>query len=441
MKRKHITNLLLTFLLATNISCAQKKPQNLLSQLKEIPGVSVKKIAGDTTFTEYYELYFTQDLDHENPKAGTFQQRVLLGHHSFNQPMVVQLEGYKIWSDKAGELSKLLHANQLTIEHRYFENSMPDSLDWQYLNIKQAAADQHVIIQALQKIYPEKWLTTGISKGGQTTIYHRYFYPDDVDVSVPYVAPHNLAREDKRIHKHLASIGNQETRDKIRQFQLVCFKNKAKLLPLADAYAKKKNYSFSMGLKRALDLSILEYPFAYWQWGGIPSDSIPNENASTKELFDHLFKVSSIDFFDVSNIKPLLAFYQQALTEIGMYSYEIAPFKQYLDDEKDITFDFTFPNEPIRKFDASSMIKINHWLQTDAEKILFIYGEYDTWSATAVNLKGNKKCKKFVNPKGSHRSRIKSFPPEIKKEILSTLEEWMDVKLNIKNEKSLKDNQ
>ncbi|PKQ62928.1 hypothetical protein BZG01_16740 [Labilibaculum manganireducens] len=432
MKLKQITFLLIGFLIVGSISCGQTKPKNLLTQLEEIPGVSVKKIAGDSTFAAYYELYFTQDLDHQNPKAGTFQQRVLLGHQSFDQPMVVELEGYQIWSEKAGELSKLLNANQLTIEHRYFKNSMPDSLNWQYLNIKQAAADQHVIIQALRKIYPKKWLSTGISKGGQTTIFHRYFYPDDVDVSVPYVAPLNLAREDKRIHERLASVGSKETRDQIYQFQLACFTNREKLLPLADAYAKEKNYSFSMGLERALDLSILEYPFAYWQWGGI--DSIPNKNANYKEFFEHLFKVSSIDFFDVSNIKPLLAFYHQALTEIGMYSYEIAPFKQYLNDEKDITFDFTFPNEPIRKFDASSMIKINKWLQTDAEKILFIYGENDTWSATAVDLKGNDKCKKFVNPKGSHRSRINSFPPEMKKEILNTLEEWMDVQLTVINE-------
>jgi len=426
MKLKQFTNIIIAFLLAGSMSCAPSKPKSLLCQLQEIPGVSVTKIEGDTTFTGYYELYFTQDLDHENPEAGTFQQRVLLGHHAFDRPMVVEIQGYKIWTEKAGELSKLLNANQLTIEHRYFKNSMPDSLDWKYLNIKQAAADQHVVIQALKKIYPEKWITTGISKGGQTTIYHRYFYPNDVDVSVPYVAPHNLAREDKRIHKHLSKVGNQETRNKIHQFQLACFKNKAKLLPLADAYAKEKNYSFSMSLEKALDLSILEYSFSYWQWGGT-FDRIPNKNASPQELFNHLFKVSSIDFFDAGNIKPLLAFYQQALTQIGMYSYETAPFKQYLNDEKDISFDFIFPNEPIRKFDPSSMIKINKWLQTDAEKMLFIYGEYDTWSATAVDLKGNNKCKKFVNPEGSHKTRIKSFPPEMKKEIIQTLKDWMGI--------------
>lgn len=430
MKNYIIKSACLLFILSLGLSnVSQAKSKSLEDKLKQIPNATVQKIVGDTTFADYFELYFTQPLDHENPDAGTFQQRVLLGHHSFDQAMVVEIEGYQIWSEKAGELSKLLHANQLTIEHRYFKNSMPDSLDWQYLNIKQAATDQHVIIQALKKIYNKKWITTGISKGGQTTMYHRYFYPNDVDVSVPYVAPLNLAREDKRIHEHLASIGKKETRDKIYQFQLACLKNKDKLIPLAAAHAKEKKYSFSMGLEKALDLSILEYPFAYWQWGAITFYNIPDKNASADELFKHLIKVSGMDFFDEISLKPTLAFYHQALSEIGMYSYEIEPFKEYLSYPSNLTFDHVFPNEAIREFDVSSMVKVNKWLQSDAKKMLFIYGEYDTWSATAVDLKGNNKCKKFVNPEGSHKTRIKSFPEEMQKEIVSTLEEWLDLKI------------
>ncbi|GAB7088115.1 S28 family serine protease [Marinifilum fragile] len=419
----------LLFVLSIGLAaCTQ--PLTLEEKLNQIPDVTVHKIIGDTTYAEYYELYFTQPLDHENPEVGTFKQRVLLGHHATDKPMVVEIQGYNIWTEKAGELSKLLNANQLTIEHRYFKNSMPDSLDWKYLNIRQAAADQHKVIQALKKIYKNKWITTGISKGGQTTIYHRFFYPNDVDVSVPYVAPQNLAREDKRIHKHLATVGSKECRDKIYQFQLACFKNKKELLPLAKTHAEEKGYSFSMGLKKALDLSILEYSFAFWQWGGTKCEDIPSSDSESSVLFKHLVRVSGMDFFDEISLKPSLAFYHQALTEIGMYSYEVEPFKPYISYEKDLTFDHVFPNEPIRKFNPESMIKVNKWLQTDAEKMLFIYGEWDTWSATAVDLKDNTKCKKFVNPEGSHGTRIRNFPAEIKTKIIKTLEEWLEMPID-----------
>ncbi len=421
----------LLFLLTIGLSsCFQTKPLSIEDSLKQIPNATVQKIVGDTTYQDYYELYFTQPLDHENPDAGTFKQRVLLGNHALDKPMVVEIQGYNIWTEKAGELSKLLRANQLTIEHRYFKNSMPDSLDWKYLNIKQAAADQHAVIVALKKIYKNKWITTGISKGGQTTIYHRYFYPNDVDVSIPYVAPLNLAREDNRIHKHLASVGSKDCRDRIHQFQLACFKDKKNLLPLAETHAKEKGYSFSMGLGKALDLSILEYSFAFWQWGKYKCEAIPNPDASSQELFNHLVRVSGMDFFDENSLKPSLAFYHQALTEIGMYSYEIEPFKAYIDYEDNLTFNHVFPNDPIRKFDPTSMGKINKWLQSDAEKILFIYGEYDTWSATQVDLKANNKCKKFINPEGSHGTRIRSFPPEMKSEIIKTLEAWLEIKID-----------
>ena len=129
-------------------------------------------------------------------------------------PVIVELQGYNIWSPKAGELAQLLNGNQLTIEHRFFDRSVPQGgIPWEYLTIKQAATDQHEIIQAIRKnIYPEvKWVSTGISKGGQTTIFHRYFYPEDVDVSVPYVAPLNLKYVDPRLAKFLEKSASENS--------------------------------------------------------------------------------------------------------------------------------------------------------------------------------------------------------------------------------------
>lgn len=114
-----------------------------------------------------------------------------------------------------------------------------------------------------------------------------------------------------------------------------------------------------------------------------------------------------------------------------MYSYEVAPFSKYISYEKDLTFDFTLPKGVKGDFNSSSMQAVNKWLQSDAEKMLFIYGEYDTWSATQVDLNGNNKCKKFINPEGAHRTRIHSFPPKIQEEIIASLENWLGI--DIKN--------
>lgn len=427
LRPKHLIVLILICI----ITACQAKTADLYTQLSELSNVSIKKIEGDTTFAEYYEIWFTQPIDHEKPELGRFKQRVLLGHHDLSKPMVVEIQGYNIWTEKAGELSKLIDANQLTIEHRYFKNSRPDSLQWDKLTIKQAAADQHAVIQALKSIYKNKWISTGISKGGQTTIYHRYFYPDDVDISVPYVAPMNYSREDKRIHKHLATVGNAESRKKVKDFQIACFEKKSKLMSLLEKLATEKNWEFSMGIEGALDLNILEYSFAFWQWGNTSLSDIPSPDSSAEELFKHLAKTSPFTFFEAKDITTQQPFFYQALTEIGMYSYQVAPFSKYISYEKDLTFDFTLPKGVKGDFNSSSMQAVNKWLQNDAEKMLFIYGEYDTWSATQVDLNGNNKCKKFINPAGAHRTRIHSFPPKMQEEIIASLENWLAI--DIKN--------
>ena len=37
-------------------------------------------------------------------------------------------------------------------------------------------------------------------------IFYRYFYPNDVDLSIPYVAPINNAYEDKRLYKFMKNL-------------------------------------------------------------------------------------------------------------------------------------------------------------------------------------------------------------------------------------------
>ena len=180
------------------ISICVSAQTELYSKLKNLSNVVSLKKMEVKPFKEYYEIYFRQNIDHQDSLKGQFNQRVLLGHMGYNKPVVAVMEAYKIWSAGQGELSKIFDCNQLIIEHRFFKDSKPEGeIPWENLKITQAAKDQHKIINELKKIYGEnKWISTGISKGGQTTIMHRYFYPEDVDISVPYVAPQNFERED-----------------------------------------------------------------------------------------------------------------------------------------------------------------------------------------------------------------------------------------------------
>lgn len=440
---RYLFSLSVLLLLACGTVLANGPLLQKLQQIKEISNIKEVKVE---PYAEYYEFLYEQPIDHSNPSKGTFQQRVLLGHRDFKAPMVAILEGYGLYSSKESELSQLLKTNQLTIEHRFFNESKPEGeTPWSDLTLKQAATDQHEIIQTLrQKVYPDtKWISTGISKGGQTTVYHRYFYPSDVEISVPYVAPINLEKVDPRLEKFLSKLGGtpenrtllegggKDIKWQIFDFQKRCFDNQDKLLPLMEEFSKTRGYTFNKvgGNERAFKLVIMEFPFAFWQWGKSINEMPQPESENFNEIFNYLVSTSPPDFFSDQSISNIEAFYYAALTETGMYAYNIKPFKKYFKEEPEsqITFDFAIPvgYEKV-PFNTKQLQDINRWLQTDAEKILFIYGGLDPWSGTAVDLKKNDKCLKYVKADKNHDCRIKDFEILTQKAIITTLKSWVN---------------
>ena len=425
MKIKHLHGILLFFstiflILILFSSCREEK--GISHYTENLPQSNVNNIQ--------IELEFEQPVDHEQPDGPKFTQQVVLNHVGYDRPVVVYIEGYQMYSKKRGELAKLLDANQITIEHRYFDDSKPDSLNWEHLNIWQAATDHHKVIQAFKDLYQGNWVSTGISKGGQATMYHKRFYPGDVKASVPYVAPLNFSDEDKRVYAFLDSVGTEACRQKIKTLQEQLFEHKDQLLPKFRKFAQKKDYQFSMGIERAYDLNVLEYSFAFWQWGGFTCKDIPDNKATPQALFDHWTKVTSGSFFEQDEIENQRPFFYQAMTQIGMYGYEVEPFEKYLPDTSNITFEFTLPEDIDASFDRSAMRDVNQWLKKNGNNMLYIYGENDPWSATSFKPSAQTNAVKMVNPGGSHRTRIESFPTEMKDSIYTVLEKWLDVKIN-----------
>ena len=438
---RYLLSLFIALFVAVGSSRADSELLTRLRQIKEVSGIKEMNVEG---FAEYYEFWFEQPVDHGDASRGTFRQRVLLGHRDFAAPVVVELEGYGIHSEKAGELTALFNTNQVVVEHRFFNDSRPEgATPWECLTLKNAATDQHRIIQALrEKVYPgTRWISTGISKGGQTVVYHRYFFPEDVEVSVPYVAPINLEYIDPRLEKFLDKLGNTpESKDllgeggmeqkwQIFDFQKRCFERLADLQPLFNALAEKNGYTFERagGLEMALKMVILEFPFSFWQWGNDIND-MPEEGVDTiEEWFQYLVRVSPPDFFSDKSIENLQAFYYAALTETGMYAYNVRPFKKYFPKiKKQITFRYALPKgyENVG-FNAEQLAAIGQWLQTDASRILFIYGGIDPWTATAAELGGNTKCEKYMKADGCHLTRINSFEGMTRDVIIETLKEWI----------------
>ena len=413
--------------------------QNLIAQdllhekLKTIATISEIKPLEKGEFAEKYVTYFNQPLDHQHPEKGSFRQRVVVSHIGFDRPTVIVTEGYgasyALNPKYREELSKMFNTNMVFVEYRYFLESTPNPRDWQYLTAESSADDLHAVRQALKDIYPNKWIATGISKGGQTAMLYRTFYPNDVDITVPYVGPLCYGVEDGRHEPFLNQVGTEDERRKIEDFQLEVLKRKSTLLPRFEKHCQEKKYEFNASTEEIYDYSVLEYSFAFWQWG-TPVSTIPANNASDDEIYKHFMAISEPSYFAKGGGNE--SFFVQAARELGYYGYDIRPFKQYLsitsskgylkklmlpDDAKDIKFDKTLSK------------KITKFLKKNDPKMLFVYGEIDPWSAAAttwLNTDKKENVHIFVEPRGSHLARINTLPEDMKQKAISILKKWLE---------------
>lgn len=428
MKRKMFF-LFFTLLFITTTAFAQTDSPllNKLKTFKEI--VEITPIKHDTTFSEAYEIMISQPVDHSNSKGPKFKQKVFLSHQNGTQPVVFVTEGYSAGSNRPYELTKILDGNQIIVEHRYFGKSVPEMKDWKYLTVKQAAEDHHKIAELFKQIYNGKWVSTGISKGGQTTLYFKRFYPNDVDVAVPYVAPVNLAQEDPRIYIFLNSVGTEACRNKIKEFQRAFLSKRDEILPLLLKDVEKNNIRFFFDYDLLYEFWVLEYSFAFWQWGTATCEEIPPPDKSAEELYNHMKKANGYDYFTEGSMQGFGPFFVQAYNEIGHYGYDITDFKDLLKEIKDGSNIILVPKNAEINYNCGVMQDINTWLQKHGNNILYIYGGNDAWSATSIQLLGETNAVKMVRKDGSHRTRISSFDGEEKEKIYSTLEIWLGIKI------------
>ena len=416
--------LLFAFCLFAFGAYSQPNKQQLEQELFNLPNVSFTNATkpGDAFLT--YDLFVKQPIDHQHPEKGYFNQWVQLKHRGFNNPTVMETHGYGMGRG-GNEVEQILNANNIGVEYRYFGKSKPDSMQWEYLTIEQAAADLHAVNQLFKQLYKGKWFSTGISKGGQTTLYYKYFYPEDIDVAIPYVAPIDNALEDTRIYTFLDTIGTPECRKKIFDFQEFLLKNEDKALEKLKWYAKgaKLKFNYTGNLGKSFELAVLEYSFSFWQWGR-SCDSIPT-NRKLDDYINELIKSSDISFFSDRDIEQFASHYYQA-TQTGYYGYNIAPFKKYI---KHFTSNPSaiFPPKSAKSNSFSPELYRNfkNWLDENGNNILYIYGGIDTWSAPRVLVTDRINSKSFLIPGAHHgTARIKTMPEEMKKEFIGKIKEW-----------------
>ena len=404
--------------------------QDILTRLQNIPGATVLEIPPSAHFSRLFEMYFTQLVDHKNDNGSTFQQKIYVGHVAENLPVVLETEGYSRDNFKMRDLAPAMQCNQITIEHRYNGSSKPNPIDWQYLTIKQAADDVHEIVEKIKKIYSAAWVSSGRSKGGEAAIFHRRFYPDDVDGTVAIVAPLLFSENDQRIEEYLNTVGDAGCRNKIKYFQRNMLINADSIAALFPGYVSWVNdnygtdFTFLVSYSDIVKYAAIEYPFEFWSSPFHDCSSIPSLSATPQDLFDHLMEVMDIFlFYSDYGIDFWRGWYYQAQTEIGDFKFNTEHLDYLLGDIKDLADLYDFGAGLV--FDPMPMQDINNWVQTEGDKIIFIYGENDPWTIAQFEI-STLDVLKIINPATKHETSLYDLSPSDKNLIIEKLSDWLD---------------
>jgi pimeloyl-ACP methyl ester carboxylesterase len=429
---KHI---FLTFLIVAVCLAATAQDSDFYKQLAALPGVSDITSLGSRAFKEKYQLFITQEVDHGNPSAGTFKQRIIVGLKGADRPTVMVTEGYSAdyatRPSYAEELSELMNANLVFCEHRYFSESTPTPCDWQYMTVDNENDDLHNIRQTLGKVFTQKWVSTGISKGGSTCTYYRAAYPDDVAASVAYVAPISRALEDGRHEKFLnKKVGSKEEREKMKAMQLEYMRRKPSIVKMLDTFCVNRNYKFNIPIDQVYDYEVLELEFSLWQWGR-PLAQMPKNYDNDVKWFTYLVTEVGPDYFTCPS--AYLPFYYQAMHELGYYGYDtrrlgkehrsIPTAENYLKavmvpaDMRNVEFDNTVYKSTCK------------YLKKNDPTHIFIYGEFDPWTSSGVahwlNCKKKSNMQVYVEKGGSHLARINTLSDTQRAEVVKKLKSWV----------------
>ncbi|GAA3733447.1 S28 family serine protease [Spinactinospora alkalitolerans] len=417
---------------------AQERGGDIADRLEDVPGLTVVEEKPTAEGFRYFVLSYEQPADHARPGEGVFEQRLTLLHRGLDRPTVLHTSGYGVSTTPfRSEPTRLVDGNQISTEQRFFSPSRPDPADWDDLNIRQAAADHHRIVEAINDVYTGEWISTGASKGGMTSVYHRRFYPDDVDGTVAYVAPNDVRdHQDRAYLEFFDTVGDDPScQQDLEALQREALERRGELVAHYEDLAAANGWTFDNGIgsaDAAFEMLVLDTAWAFWQYQ--PTErcaEVPGTEASTGDIAAFLDDVAGFGFYTDQGIEPYIPYYYQAATQLGTPSVPTDHVEDLLNHPGQFEAATYLPDDmDLPRFDRRAMIDVDRWVRTRGTELLFVDGEYDPWGAEPfrINRNGDRRdAMRFVAPGANHGANIAALAEQDRAEATAALLSWAGV--------------
>ena len=433
-------------------------------------------------FSEKYMMTFEQPLDWSDPSKGTFPQRVEVSINSNPRITVMETEGYCL-NDKVSVITAIEAAlnppqetvymfdgNYVDVEQRFFGDSRPSDMSnedtkyWEYLTSENSACDYHKIYTELSKVLGDKWIAEGTSRGGLMCNVYGYYYPKDMYVYVPYVAPCSDGLDDERFYSFVnteigeTALGEEEAkkrRELVTNFQVEARRYKNDLLPRFKKQLKKNSDVDGVPEGVLYDMVVLDAGVQFWQYGhdinkitqvlDMPANSKKEIKAKQKAVYKLLLSLQKPE--DWATDFVAFPYYIGTAKEYGQYHYDFSYLRNALEEagigytisvtekmEENFLHNLVFNEEQRKEFvyDPSFREALVESMSTTTAKHMMVVGGTDPWRSVAITPEEaeNENIKYYINPNYPHTSKMKNLPDDMKKEAFDTMGEWLGEEVN-----------
>jgi hypothetical protein len=400
-----------------------------VTRLFDLEGVSITALGASDGFENIYQIDIFQPVDHNNPDGQQFTQRLYLSHRDENLPMIIETSGYQVSRNRIRDLSHIINANKIIVSHRYTGNSLPNHIDWQYLNAYQASSDHHRIYELFSTLYDSSWISFGVSKGGQTALFYKRYYPNDVDAVVTYVAPLPNGPQESSIGQYIESLGPPGCYQSIIDFQRYCINHRDSLIPYAQAVYDNDGLTYSEGVETGVLHQILEYPIAFWQIAPSNCTSIPDSTNSYQEIYNHLQTENGLQLYSDQYINFYAPAFYQIFAENGYYEYPIDSLTEALNGiDPPLSSDLVPSYLSPVTYNPTTMIELKNYLNTNGNNIIYVYGADDPWTGAAYEPTGSTNAIKIIQQGFDHSVTISDL--DNRNIIYNALDSWLGITVN-----------
>ena len=423
----------------------------VVAALQSIKNVEDLKPFMNVKLGQCYYFNYNQMVDHNDPSKGTFKQQVVLTFVGKDAPTLLHTQGYSLTNEanpndiqnrldsidaphflwalsKDNGKDKKFDLNCVQVEYRYNGFSLPegDKDSFKYMTAEQQSKDLHAIVTDLKKALitgDGKWLSTGLSKNGDTTTQYAYFDEqngwNDIDVYVPFASPNILQEYDIRIGTYMITKSSKDVQPLLEKAYKKLVDDQAVADATIEAYAKKGGKFKKDSALLTTVAAVLNNLFQVQSYSDYNTWTklIPKEGdkPETYAKFFMLDPTSPEVKYKGANARGPLhkrrtPYEVQNAMEQGGAGFD---YSWFLDGKLLSESDKKYLKDDIEKSKNSKtmdlQVNVRKNLETTTKKLIFVYGEDDPWTGAAIPDPTNPNVKKYIVPHGTHTDDFKKF--------------------------------